>query len=1214
MKQIDQLIINSPYREPTHYWDYDRVNREFEKKEGRRKAGYLIANPRAKGFDDPGQFIEIEQVNNIREALERWKKEGMPGITGTTRKLIDHWYEGEERRFPFFFCQLEAIETIIFLNEAPPAFTTGIDIKSDGGPFIRWCNKMATGSGKTILASMIIAYNILNKVAYKQDKRFSKNVLIVAPGLTVKSRLSVLQPSAEDNYFQHFGVVPSTMMDKLRQGRIQIINWHKLAWNTQEKIDKKIEKGQLRSVDKRQTIEMSDRSYAKMVLGYMSKAKNILVINDEAHHAWRTTPESKKGKVKAEDVDNTIWVGGLDKLDSHVGILRCHDLSATPFVPTGKKANDQGLFSWIVSDFGLNDAIETGLVKTPRVVIRDDGKVDPKSYQSRLFHIYEDPEVKTDLNQKKIPKETMLPDLLKNAYELLALDWLETKKEWMKKGLSIPPVMITVANTTETSARIKYHFDSGKCSIQEISDPTKTLQIDSSILGKIENEDSSLSGSKKELAEQLREKVDTVGKIGKPGEQIQNVISVGMLSEGWDASNVTQIMGLRAFSSQLLCEQVVGRGLRRVSYEFDENGMLSPEYVNIFGVPFTFLPHEGGGGAPQPPKPKTLIEPTDEKLDHRIEFPNVLRIDTVYKSTLEIDYEKVKPIIIDPADNITEAEFAGVLAGKTSAAALSEVDLKQLSENYRLQTLIFKVATNIFEITKPNWKGDQYSFLAQLIKITEEFIKSDRIVIKTDLFNQDVIRRRIVLMLNMSRIVQHFWTALKSQNAEKFVPIFDKEKAFRSTADMPVWFSSKPNEWHKKSHINYTVFDSSWEANNAKILENHPSVKSFAKNNNLGFKIKYKYRGVVKNYLPDYIIELQNGEKIILEVKGQNSDEVRAKLEFLDLWVKGVNEHGGFGKWHWAIVFNSSEIHDVLNKYETFPRKAFLEQKDPLAEDVADEISTEVVDFYEVPKELLLKEKNVQGMINVVIKTLVEKNFENIYSSIAESIGESDADIENLEKEQFQDLIYKKLDGLAPQSIEKYKTRVRNHYPNFKYYDRMSFDYLTSGEFMYDSISSLKHDDYSPFVIQVSRAIENELKEKLFVPFSNYQNSLPGRLVDAYEEDLKHKNTEPFAKMLIHNNTNYTIGFMYRILRMTSGDLVDKSFIIQDFYNYILDEYDLGVTRDLFLIRLQRLKDEFRNKSAHTSKMDADQAMECRILVRDLLHDLSIYHRKGKDA
>ncbi len=1012
MKQIDHLIICSPYREPDKHWARDTATQEFFQKEGRRPAGYTTASTGKGSGTITGNFISLELANTIRGRLKEWIAAGRPGLTGISRELLEHWYDKDRRQYPFFFCQLEAIETIMFLNEAPPNYTTGLDVPSDGGEFIRWCSKMATGSGKTTVMAMLIAYNILNKVSYRQDTRFSKNILIVAPGLTVKSRLAVLQPSAENNYYQEFQVVPTTLMEKMREGRIKIINWHMLAWDTQEKLDKKVEAGTLRSVDKRSQMELSDTAYIRQVLGDMANAQNLLVINDEAHHAWRTPSESKVKSKTKDEIDNTIWIGGLDKINRKIPILRCHDLSATPFAPSGKKSSESGLFDWIISDFGLNDAIESGLVKTPRVVFRDDGKLS-SDYKPRLYHIYTDPDVKEDLNQKgEDIKKVPLPDLVKNAYNLLATDWKKTKEDWQQAGSKIPPCMMTIANTTDTADRIKHYFDSAECSVKEICQPDKTLQIDSKILGQLENEDDSLTGSKAELAQALRDKVDSVGKIGKPGEQVQNVISVGMLSEGWDAKNVTQIMGLRAFSSQLLCEQVVGRGLRRVSYEFNDNQMLSPEYVNIFGVPFSFIPHEGGVSTPKPPQPKVQIEPTEEKLDFKIEFPNILRVDTIYQSKLTLDYSSIKPIEIDPSDTITQAELGGVIESDVTPSALSDVDLKKYAENFRLQSVIFRVATNIHQMEKRNWKGNQYDFLSQLLRLTEEFIQSDKIRIKTDLFNRDTTRKNILITLNVSRIIQHFWEAIKDQNAELLSPVFDKEKPIRSTSDMPTWYSSKPNAWHEKSHINYTVFDSTWEANNASILNKHEAVKAFAKNDHLGFIIKYNFRGVVRNYHPDYIIHLNNGEYLVLEVKGQMTDENRTKWEFLNLWVKAVNQLGKFGKWHWAVVFNSSEIHDILNKYKQFPAEAFLPIKEtPVAEEVA-EITEGLADFYQFDIEKLRKAGSIDKMLEQVIRQMLLQNIASIYQAISEAT--KDAGDEFIDEEKLQEQIYSLLDGLTP--------------------------------------------------------------------------------------------------------------------------------------------------------------------------------------------------------
>ncbi len=922
---IDRLIINSPYEEPSRYWSYERETRSFTLKEGRRPAGYVVASETSRSFDDPGIFVEIPLVNNIRPRVKSWRDAGYPGVTGITQRLLEHWRNIEEREYRrFFFCQLEAIETLIWLTEAPDSEKVGIDIPSDGGEFARICSKMATGSGKTIVMALLIAWQILNKVAYPQNKRYSKNIFIIAPGLTVKNRLQVLLPYGHANYYEEFNIVPSGLLDKLRQGKVLIHNWHTLSWDTEEQIAKR------KSVDKRGA--KSNEAYVREVLGDMAGASNIVVINDEAHHAWRV-PESKVKDVKKEDIEEaTVWISGLDRIHKARGILNCFDFSATPFVPSGKKSTEEALFGWIVSDFGLNDAIESGLVKTPRVVVRDDGKLT-KDYKSRLYHIYNDSEVKDDLNRKAEEQEP-LPDLVVNGYYLLGKDWLETAKAWKKEGHKTPPVMITVANRTETAARVKYTFDHKKIRIDELCEPERTLHIDSKVLemaesqeeaavpetapaqGEEEQEEPKKKYSKKEQAELLRKTVDTVGQTGKLGEQIQKVISVGMLSEGWDAKTVTHIMGLRAFSSQLLCEQVVGRGLRRTSYEVNSaTGLFEAEYVNIFGVPFTFLPHEAQDGPPPPPpSPKTKIEPVIDKQQYEISWPNIIRIDHVYKPKLKLDMSKVKPLDIDAYDTATLAELAPIVEGKPDVTKISAISLDDLGRKYRMQRIVFETARDVYDqMKKPDWKGNKEYLLAQIIRIVEDFISSNKIQMSPPLFNQEEVRRRILITLNMQKLVQHIWEAIRFDNTEGIVPVFDADNPIRSTANMQSWYTGKPCEHTERSHINLCVFDSTWEASEAFELDRNSNVAAWVKNDHLGFEIIYIFKGVVRKYRPDFIIKLQNGEFLILETKGQDTQQDKTKREFLDEWVKAVNQHGGFGKWKCAVSKNPADVKGILS-------------------------------------------------------------------------------------------------------------------------------------------------------------------------------------------------------------------------------------------------------------------------------------------------------------
>ena len=920
---IDHLIINSPYEEPKHYWSYDRESRTFDLSEGRRPAGYVIASQSSKAFDDPGVFVPIPLVNQIRPRVKAWREAGYLGVTGITKRLLEHWNNPEEREHQFFFCQLEAMETLIWLAEAPASEKVGIEIPSDGGAFTRLCSKMATGSGKTIVMAMLIAWQVINKVTYPQDARYSKHIFVVAPGLTVKSRLQVLEPAGKNNFYDEFNIVPPALLDKLRQGKILVRNWHMLNWESEERIAKK------KSVDKRGA--KSDEAYVREVLGELSATRNILIINDEAHHAWRIPAESKIKGIKKEDIEEaTKWVGGLDRIHRARGILNCYDFSATPFAPSGKQSSDEALFDWIVSDFGLNDAIESGLVKTPRVVVRDDGVPDAKTYKSKLYHIYE--HVKDDLN-RRAEEQVPLPDLVTTGYYLLGKDWLEAAKKWKAQGLRTPPVMITVANRTETAARVKYAFDHKRILLDELCVAERTLHIDSKVLetaeaqeepvtfaGEGEREDIEDNDepvrklSKRELAEQLRQQVDTVGKEGRPGEQIQNVISVGMLSEGWDARTVTHIMGLRAFSSQLLCEQVVGRGLRRVSYEFDkEKNLFEPEYVNIFGVPFTFLPHEAQDGPP-PPLPKTKIEPVIEKSDFEINWPNVIRIDHIYRQELKLDFAKVKTLELDAFKTPTLAEVAPIVDGKPDVTKLSEIDLEDLGRKFRWQKIAFETATGIYDQMKPSWKGNKEYLLTRLIRLMEVFIESGKIEITPPLFNQDELRRRLVITLNLGKVVQHMWENIGSENTESLVPVFDTERPIISTGDMRTWYTGKPCEYTKRSHVNFCVYDSTWESSDAFQLDHHGNVDAWVKNDHLAFEVLYVYKGVVHKYRPDFIVGLGTGKYLVLETKGQDTDQDKTKREFLDQWVNAVNTHGGFGSWSWAVARRPGEIIEILER------------------------------------------------------------------------------------------------------------------------------------------------------------------------------------------------------------------------------------------------------------------------------------------------------------
>lgn len=700
----------------------------------------------------------------------------------------------------------------------------------------------------------------------------------------------------------------------------------------------------------------TNEAFTRRVLDELAAARNIIVINDEAHHAWRLKPgetEADYGKHSLDAKEATRWMLGLDRLHKTRGILKCFDLSATPFRPMGDKSNEDLLFSWIVSDFGLNDAIESGLVKTPRVVVRSNSmSIDVKTMKPKLYHIYNDDEVKHQLGSKELPSEP-LPDLVRNAYYLLGRDWQETKTAWEDAGHTIPPVMITVCNNVNTAARIEHSFMAKRFEMEDLNDVSKMLRIDSKVLRNAEeqseadreqyagkkkdeyrlhlesiiNDNPSLNDARREellnlkSEELLREIVDSVGSARDAGEQIQHVIAVAMLSEGWDTKNVTHIMGLRAFSSQLLCEQVVGRGLRRVDYEINkETGLFDPEYVNIFGVPFTFIPSEGQSGPPPPPKPLTRVEVNPEHNQHELSWPNVQRIE--YKRTVNFNttLDGIPSLQIDGSTVDTYAELAAVLEGKTTNS-LSRIDLEEVAERYRTQHVIFRVASEIVDRLSGQWQHiPKLELLPKVISLTEQFMHSDKISF-TSLLDQDPVRKKVLLMMSMNKIVQHISDAILygAESVEATELVFDAENVVRSTGEMPTWYTKRESEPVHKSHISHMVGDGGWEMAVARGLDSEVGagkyVRSWAKNDHLGFDVTYVWGGATRRYIPDFLIKLENDITLVLEVKGVDTPQNQRKRKFLDEWVKAVNADGRFGTWAADVIFNPNEFDNAILKH-----------------------------------------------------------------------------------------------------------------------------------------------------------------------------------------------------------------------------------------------------------------------------------------------------------
>ncbi|MBI4128322.1 MAG: hypothetical protein HY459_04640 [Parcubacteria group bacterium] len=489
------------------------------------------------------------------------------------------------------------------------------------------------------------------------------------------------------------------------------------------------------------------------------------------------------------------------------------------------------------------------------------------------------------------------------------------KEDWEKEKVSVPPVLIVISNRAETADRIEYAIKQGHTAIKELEKKEGLLVIHQSALDKLENEDDeSMQRSKKDLAVDERERFNSVGKEGKPGEKVQCVIGVNMLSEGWDARTVTHILGVRAFTSQLLCEQVIGRGLRRLSYELNaETGMFDPEYVTVFGVPFTYLPVEQQSGKVKPEAPKTKIQPLEDRKSFEVRWPHVLRVEYKLSYLLDLDWDKLNTLTLSPQDAPTVVEVAPVIDGKPDYKKINEVDLKRLAESNRLQSMKLRAAALLHKKFEGTWPGDPGSHVSQIVDIIEKFITSGKLQLKIPMFENTALLEQVVLALNMQKITEHVAGFIRSSSNEEPMAVFDSVRPVRSTATAPTWYTSKPVQPTKKSQISHIVMDSRWEALASEFdRERIPGLVSWAKNDHLGLEIYYFWQGETHIYYPDFIIKFEGNRHLILEVKGREDDKTKAKHLAAEEWIRAVNAYGNLGTWEFKVLRDPKDLFEIV--------------------------------------------------------------------------------------------------------------------------------------------------------------------------------------------------------------------------------------------------------------------------------------------------------------
>lgn len=989
---FDQPILNSPYEYPAQHWELDDEGQPTQRIiEARRGAKFVtpIPKPRQTGrarqgrmvFDEGHGLSTEEQqydvtaaVNEIRRRVDEWRNIPNPsswGVTPETARLLQHWRQHEFSHYRPFFCQVEAVETLIWLTEVAPRL--GADVRAilnnleavsqEANPDLsRIALKLATGAGKTTVMAMIIAWQTINAVRHPNSRRFTRQFLIVTPGITIRERLRVLRPNDPESYYASRELVPSDMLEHLRRARIVITNYHALRPRERVSLsaaNRDLLRGRGEAL---QTLETEGQMIQRVMPELMGR-RGVMVLNDEGHHCYRRKPEEEddEGKLTGDDdreakknnEEARVWLSGLETVQRQRNILKVVDLSATPFFLRGSGYAEGTLFPWTVSDFSLMDAIESGIVKLPRVPVADNipGAAVPVF---RNLWEYIGKSLPTTTRRKGVELDPLsLPVELQTALEALYGHYERIYAEWEDAGIESPPCFIVVCNNTSTS-KLVYDYISGFRRENEDGSKTfhhgrlpmfrnyydsgdayampRTLLIDSQQLEsgdalskefqdvaapqieKFRRDRLERSGSRQyadDISEQdlLREVVNTIGKPGQLGADIRCVVSVSMLSEGWDANNVTHILGVRAFGTQLLCEQVVGRALRRQSYDLNEDGLFDVEYADVLGIPFDFTA-KPAVVPPKPPRKTVHVHAISPERDHlEIRFPRVVGYredppaeDLVARFTAESVLE-LTPELVGPTVTLNE----GIIG--------EGIDLTLDHTDTRRNAVAFWLTKRLLETKWQDGNGDpKISLFGKLKRVVEEWLETC-LECRGGTYPAQLMYTSLADMA-CSRIA----AAITSDSGERRVKaLLDAYNPTGSTAEVN-FVTTRTGLWRSraKSHLNYAVLDSDWEGELCRAAESHPRVISYVKNYKLGLEIPYMYAGIQRAYVPDFILQIDDGHEeplnLVVEIKGYRGEDAKEKKNAMDAyWIPGVNANGAYGRWAFAEFTDAYDIASNLS-------------------------------------------------------------------------------------------------------------------------------------------------------------------------------------------------------------------------------------------------------------------------------------------------------------
>ena len=1004
-------ILNSPYEEPARHYATDaQGNLNYQDVRGGRRVFTPDVPQVPLGQQAQGSLYDINDlaaeygehiINRLRDELRRWREGGYANVTSrVTRDLLAWWFANPERQAhqKLFYAQQEAVEAAIWLNEVAEKSNIGTHLLSrlqaeqalgaappaDRLPRIAF--KMATGTGKTVVMSCLILYHYLNRREYRNDVRYADYFLVVAPGITIRDRLAVLFPdSSTDNpheasdYYRQRYLVPPAYQAHLNElnHRLIVTNYHEflprlLSGNKRSAFDGKLgEDG--RKVESRE----DENQVLRRVLGTFKAGRRLLVLNDEAHHCYLPREKGKDTEYDNSETENeraAVWFSGLRACARRYRMRAVYDLSATPYYLSGSGYQPYSLFPWTVTDFGLIEAIEAGLVKIPFLPVDDSSQAIEEPKLRNLYENCRDDlpkkgqrtrrkEAKTQ--EKAMPGEPPpnLPSLVRTALQQFYAHYEEYEQGMRQKGeqradmFTAPPVFIVVCSNTAVSREVfkeiagydaggspgESHIVSGRFPLfsnfdQHTGQPkTKppTLLIDSDALehsGQIDDGFKKVFAPEIERfkreyrlrhpdrsldaitdAELLREVVNTVGKPDTLGAHIRCVVSVSMLTEGWDANTVTHVMGLRAFGSQLLCEQVAGRALRRRNYFTDpKTGKFPPEYAHIIGIPFKLF--KGGESSYVEPPDYVTLRALPERAELEIRFPNIVgyRLETDM-AELTADYSATPKYRLDTTKIPVESELGTAFSGDTQQLRLKLEDIRDQEVIYTL-TKEYLRRMHGDDSARP----DMRLFARAKAIVTRWYGENIELVGETD-----PVFRRLVKYESMQAVAENINLGVVAHAAEhnRVLPILNHYNPEGSTAHV-FGHTAKKTFPTRKSQVNLVVADTDvWEQVAAKTLEKLQAVESYVKNAFLGFAIPYVSDGKQRNYLPDYLVRIRTPKlrraNLLLEITGFNQDKSLKRWTVRERWLPAVNnarEKLGLAPWYFEEIEDIENIKPLLEK------------------------------------------------------------------------------------------------------------------------------------------------------------------------------------------------------------------------------------------------------------------------------------------------------------